>query len=120
MTYTDNLSQETTYLYTGLEADKTYEMYMIVKDEAGNMTASDVISRPAVWVSNTPTVGDTVSGGVEGARKYCSTDVDVRLTGQDENNVDISRVTYQILGTTTGAGNMETGQLRSIHITKRM
>ena len=107
MTYTDNLSQETTYLYTGLEADKTYDMYMIVKDEAGNMTASDVISRPAVWVSNTPTVGDTVSGGVEGARKYCSTDVDVSLTGQDENNVDIRRVTYQILGTTTGAGNMD-------------
>ena len=107
MTYTDNLSQETTYLYTGLEADKTYDMYMIVKDEAGNMTASDVISRPAIWISNTPTVGDTVSGGVEGARKYCSTDVDVSLTGQDENNVDISRVTYQILGTTTGAGNMD-------------
>ena len=107
MTYTDNLSQETTYLYTGLEADKTYDMYMIVKDEAGNMTASDVISRPAIWISNTPTVGDTVSGGVEGARKYCSTDVDVSITGQDENNVDISRVTYQILGTTTGAGNMD-------------
>ena len=107
MTYTDNLSQETTYLYTGLEAGKTYDMYMIVKDEAGNMTASDVISRPAIWISNTPTVGDAVSGGVEGARKYCSTDVDVSLTGQDENNVDISRVTYQILGTTTGAGNMD-------------
>ena len=107
MTYTDNLSQETTYLYTGLDQSKTYDMYMIVKDEAGNMTASDVISRPAIWISNTPTVGDTVSGGVEGARKYCSTDVDVSLTGQDENNVDISRVTYQILGTTTGAGNMD-------------
>ena len=107
MDYMDNLSQETTYLYTGLEPDKTYDMYMIVKDEAGNMTASDVISRPAIWISNTPTVGDTVSGGVEGARKYCSTDVDVSLTGQDENNVDISRVTYQILGTTTGAGNMD-------------
>ena len=107
MTYTDNLSQETTYLYTGLEEDKTYDMYMVVKDEAGNMTASDVISRPAIWISNTPTVGDTVSGGIEGARKYCSTDVDVSLTGQDENNVDISRVTYQILGTTTGAGNMD-------------
>ena len=107
MTYTDNLSQETTYLYKGLDQSKTYDMYMIVKDEAGNMTASDVISRPAIWISNTPTVGDTVSGGVEGARKYCSTDVDVSLTGQDENNVDISRVTYQILGTTTGAGNMD-------------
>ena len=104
MTYTDNLSQETTYLYTGLEADKTYDMYMIVKDEAGNMTASDVISRPAVWVSNNATAGDK---GTEGAREYYQSDVDVSLTGQDENNVDISRVTYQILGTTTGAGNMD-------------
>ena len=104
MTYTDNLSQETTYLYTGLEADKTYDMYMIVKDEAGNMTASDVISRPAIWVSNNATAGDK---GTEGAREYYQSDVDVSLTGQDENNVDISRVTYQILGTTTGAGNMD-------------
>ena len=104
MTYTDNLSQETTYLYTGLEVDKTYDMYMIVKDEAGNMTASDVISRPAVWVSNNATAGDK---GTEGAREYYQSDVDVGLTGQDENNVDISRVTYQILGTTTGAGNMD-------------
>ena len=104
MTYTDNLSQETTYLYTGLEADKTYDMYMIVKDEAGNMTASDVISRPAVWVSNNAIAGDK---GTEGAREYYQSDVDVSLTGQDENNVDISRVTYQILGTTTGAGNMD-------------
>ncbi len=107
LTYEDHPSQDTTYLYTGLEEDKTYDMYVIVKDEAGNMTASDVISRPAIWISNTPTVGDMVSEGKEGARKYCSTDVDVSLTGQDENNVDISRVTYQILGTTTGAGNMD-------------
>jgi len=105
--YTDNVSQNTTHLYTGLEENKTYDMYVIVKDEAGNMTASDVISRPAIWISNTPTVGDTVSGGIEGARKYCSTDVNVSITGQDENNVDISRVTYQILGTTTSAGQMD-------------
>ena len=104
MTYTDNQSQDTSYTYTGLEADKTYDMYMIVKDEAGNMTASDVISRPAVWVSNNATAGDK---GTEGAREYYQSDVDVSLTGQDENNVDISRVTYQILGTTTGAGNMD-------------
>ena len=104
MTYTDNQSQDTSYTYTGLEADKTYDMYMIVKDEAGNMTASDVISRPAVWVSNNAIAGDK---GTEGAREYYQSDVDVSLTGQDENNVDISRVTYQILGTTTGAGNMD-------------
>ena len=105
MTYTDNLSQETTYLYTGLEADKTYDMYMIVKDEAGNMTASDVISRPAIWVSEGP--GKTGDSGTEGAREYYQSDFNVSITGQDENNVDISRVTYQILGTTTGAGNMD-------------
>ena len=104
MTYTDNLSQETTYLYKGLDQSKTYDMYMIVKDEAGNMTASDVISRPAIWVSNNATAGDK---GTEGAREYYQSDVDVSITGQDENNVDISRVTYQILGTTTGAGNMD-------------
>ena len=106
-TYIDENSQETTKLYTGLKQDKTYDMYMIIRDDAGNITSSDIISKPALWISNTPTVGDTVNGGTEGSRKYCSTDVDVSLTGQDRNNVDISRVTYQILGTTTGAGNMD-------------
>ena len=105
MTYTDNLSQETTYLYKGLDQSKTYDMYMIVKDEAGNMTASDVISRPAIWVSEGP--GKTGDSGTEGAREYYQSDFNVSITGQDENNVDISRVTYQILGTTTGAGNMD-------------
>ena len=105
--YIDENSQETTKLYTGLEQDKTYDMYMIIRDEAGNMTSSDIVSKPALWISNTPTVGDTVDGGTEGSRKYCSTDVDVSITGQDRNNVEISRVTYQILGTTTGAGNMD-------------
>ena len=110
MTYTDIQSQATTQMYAGeqkLEADKTYDMYMIVKDKAGNMSASDVISKPALWISNTPTVADTVYEGKEGGRKYCSDDVDVSLTGQDRNNVDISRVTYQILGSTTGAGAID-------------
>ncbi len=110
MTYTDIQSQATTQMYAGetkLEADKTYDMYMIVKDKAGNMSASDVISKPALWISNTPTVADTVYEGKEGGRKYCSDDVDISLTGQDRNNVDISRVTYQILGSTTGAGAID-------------
>ena len=104
MTYTDNLSQETTQLYAGLEQDKTYDMYVIVKDEAGNMTASDVISKPALWVT-AGTQGE--SNGEEGLRKYYRSDVTINMIGQDENNVDISRVTYQIIGTTTGAGNMD-------------
>ena len=107
MTYTDSKSQETTKIYTGLAQDKTYDMYVVVKDEAGNMTASDVISKPSLWISNTPTVADTVYEGKEGGRKYCSDNVDVSLRGQDRNNVDISRVTYQILGSTTGAGAID-------------
>ncbi len=107
MTYTDSKSQETTKIYTGLAQDKTYDMYVVVKDEAGNMTASDVISKPSLWISNTPTVADTVYEGKEGGRKYCSDNVDVSLRGQDRNNVDISRVTYQILGTTTSEGQMD-------------
>ena len=103
MTYTDNLSQETTYLYTGLEADKTYDMYMIVKDEAGNMTASDVISRPAIWVTS----GTSPENYTEGKRSYYSSDIEISMTGQDENNVDIPRVTYQILGTTTNSGTID-------------
>ena len=105
--YTDVDSQETTKMYAGLQQDKTYDMYMIIRDNAGNMTSSDIVSKPALWVSNTPTLGDTVNGGNEGNRRYYSTDVDISLAGQDRNNVDISKVTYQILGTTTGAGVMD-------------
>jgi len=105
--YIDEDSQETTKMYSGLQQDKTYDMYMVIRDNAGNMTSSDIVSKPALWVSNTPTLGDTVNGGNEGNRRYYSTDVDISLTGQDRNNVDISKVTYQILGTTTGAGVMD-------------
>ncbi len=105
MTYTDNQTQNASYTYAGLEQSKTYDMYVIVKDEAGNMTASDVISKVALWISNTPTVGEIESQ--EGGRKFCRTDVEISMTGQDENNVDISRVTYQILGTTTGEGTID-------------
>ena len=105
--YTDEDSQATTKMYAGLQQNKTYEMYMIIRDNAGNMTSSDIVSKPALWVSNTPTLGDTVNGGNEGNRRYYSSDVDISLAGQDRNNVDISKVTYQILGTTTGAGVMD-------------
>jgi len=105
--YTDEDSQATTKMYAGLQQNKSYEMYMIIRDNAGNMTSSDIVSKPALWVSNTPTLGDTVNGGNEGNRRYYSSDVDISLAGQDRNNVDISKVTYQILGTTTGAGVMD-------------
>jgi len=106
--YIDNISQDTTHLYKGLAQDKTYDMYVIAKDEAGNMTASDVISKPALWVSSgIQTTGDT-SPLREGLREYYQvSNVDVSITGQDENNVDIRRVTYEILGTTTGSGVMQ-------------
>ena len=103
MTYTDNQSQNASYTYAGLEQSKTYDMYVIVKDEAGNMTASDVVSKPALWVSS-GTAGETYT---EGNRSYYRSDVTINLTGQDENNVDIYRVTYQIAGTTTGAGSVD-------------
>ncbi len=103
MTYTDQASQETTQLYAGLEKDKTYDMYVIVKDEAGNMTASDVISRPAIWVSS-GTEGDVYT---EGKRSYYTSNIEISMTGQDENNVDIPRVTYQITGTTTNSGTID-------------
>ena len=103
MTYTDNQSQNASYTYPGLEQSKTYDMYVIVKDEAGNMTASDVVSKSALWVSS-GTAGETYT---EGNRSYYRSDVTINLTGQDENNVDIHRVTYQIAGTTTGAGSVD-------------
>ena len=104
MTYTDNQSPNASYTYPGLEQSKTYDMYVIVKDEAGNMTASDLVSKPALWVK-LGTQGE--STGEEGLRKYYRSDVTIGMSGQDESNVDISRVTYQIIGTTTGAGNVD-------------
>ena len=103
VTYTDNQSQEASYTYAGLDQTKTYDMYVIVKDEAGNITTSDLVSKPALWVSS-GIAGETYT---EGRRSYYRSDVTISLTGQDENNVDISRVTYQIAGTTTGAGNVD-------------
>jgi len=107
MVYQNELSQETTKIYTGLEASKTYDMYVVTKDKAGNMAASEVISKPAIWITNNPTYSDADYGGLEGGRKYCSTDIDISMIGQDDRNVNISKITYQILGTTTSEGRID-------------
>ena len=99
--YTDHESNETSYLCQGLQKDKTYDVCVVVKDEAGNRAVSELISRPAIYVSNDAVVG---SVGTEGSREYYRSDVDISLVGQDGNTVDISKVTYQIIGTTTSAG----------------
>ena len=99
--YTDHESEETSYLCQGLQKDKTYDICVVVKDEAGNRAVSDLISRPAIYVSNDAVVG---SVGTEGSREYYRSDVDISLIGQEGDNVGISKVTYQIIGTTTSAG----------------
>ena len=105
MTYTDIKSQTDTQLYNDLTISKTYDMYVIVTDNAGNMSASDVISKPALWVSkNEGSIGET---GTHGTRTYYQGNIDVSLTGQDRNNVDIKKVTYQITGTATENGTMD-------------
>ena len=105
MTYTDTMTQNATQLYTNLAIDKTYDMYVVVTDNAGNKTASDVISKPALWVSkNEGSIGET---GTHNARTYYQGNIDVSLTGQDRNNVDIKKVTYQITGTATENGTMD-------------
>ncbi len=93
--------------YTGLNQQKTYDMYVMVTDEAGNTAITDVISKPSLWISNSITVGETVSNGVEGARKYSRSEtVALTFRGQDSNNVDIMKTTYQVLGTVDKAGNI--------------
>ncbi len=105
MTYTDIKSQTDTQLYNDLTISKTYDMYVIVTDNAGNMSASDVISKPALWVSkNEGSIGEK---GTHNARTYYQGNIDVSLTGQDRNNVDIKKVTYQITGTATENGTMD-------------
>ncbi len=105
MTYTDIKSQTDTQLYNNLTISKTYDMYVIVTDNAGNMSASDVISKPALWVSkNEGSIGEK---GTHGTRTYYQGNIDVSLTGQDRNNVDIKKVTYQITGTATENGTMD-------------
>ena len=99
--YTSEVSSVSSKTYVGLNQMKTYDMYVVVTDQAGNMSATDVISKPALWISNTPTAGETMKNGKEGYTKYYRSDITVKLRGQDANNVDISKTTYQILGTVT-------------------
>ncbi len=90
-------------LYTGLNQQKTYDMYVMVIDQAGNIAITDVIAKPSLWVS-AGTAGET-SG--EGARSYYRSDsVALTFRGQDSNNVDIMKTTYQVLGTVDKAGSM--------------
>ena len=108
MDYNDEDSEVATKLYQRLAQDKTYDMYALVRDQAGNIIASDIISKPALWVSSNPTVGESVNGGQEGARVYySSSNVDVSMTAQDKKTVNIGKVTYQILGTTTSEGEID-------------
>ena len=94
-------------LYTGLNQQKTYDMYVMVIDQAGNIAITDVIAKPSLWISNNITVGETVSNGVEGARKYSRSEtVALTFRGQDSNNVDIMKTTYQVIGTVDKVGSI--------------
>ncbi len=107
--YTSEVSASNTKTYTGLNQQKTYDMYVVVTDQAGNMAISDVISRPSLWVSS-GTAGETKA---EGGRNYYRSNISLTFRGQDSNNVDITKTTYQIIGTVTeaeangGAGSMD-------------
>ncbi len=105
--YTSEVSKDAEKLYTGLNQQKTYDMYVMVTDEAGNVAITDVIAKPSLWISNNITVGETVSNGVEGARKYSRSDtIELKFRGQDSNNVDIMKTTYQVLGTVDKEGSI--------------
>ena len=107
--YTSEVSASNTKTYTGLNQQKTYDMYVVVTDQAGNMAISDVISRPSLWV-NSGTAGETKA---EGGRNYYRSNISLTFRGQDSNNVDITKTTYQIIGTVTeaeangGVGSMD-------------
>jgi len=107
--YTSEVSASNTKTYTGLNQQKTYDMYVVVTDQAGNMAISDVISRPSLWVSS-GTAGETKA---EGGRNYYRSNISLTFRGQDSNNVDITKTTYQIIGTVTeaeangGVGSMD-------------
>ncbi len=105
--YESEVSGNAEKLYTGLNQQKTYDMYVMVTDQAGNIAITDVIAKPSLWISNSITVGETVSNGVEGARKYSRSEtVVLTFRGQDSNNVDIMKTTYQVLGTVDKAGSI--------------
>ena len=101
--YTSEVSGNTEKLYIGLNGQKTYDMYVMVTDQAGNIAITDVIAKPSLWVS-AGTAGET-SG--EGARSYYRSEtVALTFRGQDSNNVDIMKTTYQVLGTVDKVGSI--------------
>ena len=102
--YTSTVSANAEKLYTGLNQQKTYDMYVMVTDQAGNIAITDVIAKPSLWISNNPIAGETTG---EGGRSYYRSDtVELKFRGQDSNNVDIMKTTYQVLGTVDKAGSM--------------
>ena len=102
--YTSTVSANAEKLYTGLNQQKTYDMYVMVIDQAGNIAITDVIAKPSLWISNNPIAGETTG---EGGRSYYRSDtVELKFRGQDSNNVDIMKTTYQVLGTVDKAGSM--------------
>ena len=107
---TPTATRDTSKLYANLDATKTYDMYVIVKDEAGNRVSSDVISKPAFWISSNPkqSEGEQINEGKEGSLQYTrSPNIEFSFKGQDSNNVDISKIEYQIEGTATENGTIE-------------
>ena len=107
---TPTATRETSKLYANLDMTKTYDMYVIVKDEAGNRVSSDVISRPAFWISSNPNQneGERINEGREGSLQYTrSPNIEFSFKGQDSNNVDISKIEYQVEGTATEDGTID-------------
>ena len=107
---TPTATRETSKLYANLDTTKTYDMYVIVKDEAGNRVSSDVISRPALWISSNPnqSEGERINEGKEGSLQYTrSLNIEFSFKGQDSNNVDISKIEYQVEGIATEDGTID-------------
>ena len=105
--FTSEESNIVAKIYTGLNQQKTYDMYVMVTDEAGNTAITDVISKPSLWISNNPIIGEKVNNGTEGSRQYSRSEtVALTFRGQDSNNVDIMKTTYQVLGTVDKAGSI--------------
>ena len=103
-------TSDTSKLYENLDATKTYDMYVIVKDEAGNRVSSDVISKPAFWISSNAlqSEGESLNEGSEGSLQYSrSPNIEFSFKGQDSNNVDISKIEYQVKGIATESGTID-------------
>ena len=107
---TQTATRDTSKLYTNLDATKTYDMYVMIKDGAGNRVVSDIISRPALWISSNPnqSEGERVNEGKEGSLQYTrSPNIEFSFKGQDSNNVDMSKIEYQVEGTATENGTID-------------